>query len=312
MRMLSPTRQDSLNLLLLRSLACGAVLTLALLLILLFYQSWPAINSFGWSFITSEIWNPVGDEYGGLAFVYGTLITSFFALLLAAPLSIMTALFLNEVLPRPIGRLLGIFVEMLAAIPSIVFGLWGIFYLSPWVQTDLTPLLQSLFGATPFFPSDGVSFGIGYLTASLILAIMITPTITGLCREIFHAIDNLQKEAAFALGATPFEAMKIAILRPSFPGIIGSCILGLGRALGETMAVAMVIGNTPQIKLSLLEPGATMASVIANEYAESEGDMHISALCLVGLLLFVITFLVNLGARSLVWNYRNKKGGSLV
>ena len=309
--MLSPTRQDFLNLLLLRTLACAVVLTLILFIILLFRQSWPAMESFGWSFVTSEVWNPVMDQFGGLAFVYGTLTTSFLALLLAAPLSVMAALFLNEVLPSSLGTILGIFVEMLAAIPSIVFGLWGIFHLSPWVQAELTPLLQSILGSTPFFPADGVSFGIGTLTASLILAIMITPTITGLCREIFQTIDGLQKEAAYALGATHFEAMKIAILRPSFPGIMGSCILGLGRALGETMAVAMVIGNTPQIKLSLLEPGATMASVIANEYAESEGDLHISALCLIGLLLFVITFLVNLGARSLVWNYRKKRGGAL-
>ena len=309
--MISPARQDSLNLLFLRSLACALVTTLVLLLLLLFRQSWPAINSFGWDFVTSQVWNPIGDQYGGLAFVYGTLVTSFLALALAAPLSVMTALFLNEILPTSWGNLLGIFVEMLAAIPSIVFGLWGIFHLAPWVQKDLTPLLQRLLGATPFFPSDGVSFGIGFLTASLILAIMITPTITGLCREIFQTIDPIQKEAAFALGATPFEAMRIAILRPSFAGITGSCILGLGRALGETMAVAMVIGNTPQIALSLFEPGATMASVMANEYAESEGDLHISALCLVGLFLFAITFIVNLGARRLARNYGKHKTGIL-
>ena len=302
------SRQDDLNLLFLRSLSCGVILILILLAILLFRQSWPAINSFGWDFLTSEIWNPVENQFGGLAFIYGTLITGFFALILAAPLSIMTALFLNEILPTPLGNLLGIFVEILASIPSIVFGLWGIFHLSPWVQTELTPLLQSFLGMTPFFPADGVSFGIGYLTASLILAIMITPTITGLCREIFQTVDGLQKEAAYALGATPFEAMRIAILRPSFPGIIGSCILGLGRALGETMAVAMVIGNTPQISFSLFQPGATMASVIANEYAESESDLHISALCLIGLFLFAITFLTNFGARSLVRNYRKRSG----
>ena len=311
MKIFSPARQDALSLLFLRTLSCGVITILALFILLLFLQSWPAINSFGWDFITSETWNPVRDQYGGLAFIYGTLVTSFLALALAAPLSIMTALFLNEILPTPLGNLLGFFVEMLAAIPSIVFGLWGIFHLSPWVQTELTPVLQRFLGMTPFFPSSGVSFGIGYLSASIILAIMITPTITGLCREIFQTVDPLQKEAAFALGATPFETMKIAILRPSFPGIVGSCILGLGRALGETMAVAMVIGNTPQIKLSLFEPGATMASVIANEYAESEGDMHIASLCLIGLLLFAITFLVNLAARSLAHNYRNKKGGSL-
>ena len=305
--MFPPTRQDSLNLLFLRIISCTMIMTLILFILLLFRQSWPVISSYGWNFITSDIWNPVREEYGGLAFIYGTLVTSFFALALSAPLSIMTALFLNEVLPTPLGNLLSIFVEMLAAIPSIVFGLWGIFHLSPWVQTELTPVLQKIWGMTPFFPADGVSFGIGFLTASLILAIMITPTITGLCREIFQTVDPLQKEAAFALGATPFEAMRIAILRPSFSGVVGSCILGLGRALGETMAVAMVIGNTPQIKLSLFEPGATMASVIANEYAESEGDLHISALCLIGLVLFLITFVVNLAARSLAHRYDKNK-----
>ena len=227
--MLSPARQDTLNLAFLRTLSCTVVAVLALFIVLLFIQSWPALSSFGRDFFTSDVWDPVNDQFGGLAFVYGTLITSFFALLVAAPLSIMTALFLNEVLPRSLGNIFGIFVEMLAAIPSIVFGLWGIFYLAPWVQTSLTPWLQSILGATPFFPFDGVSFGIGFLSASLILAIMISPTITGLCREIFQAVDPLQKEAAFALGATPFEAMRIAILRPSFPGIVGSCILGLGR-----------------------------------------------------------------------------------
>ena len=308
--MLSPARQDNLNLAFLRTLSGIIVLLLALFILLLFVQSWPALISFGKDFFTSDVWDPVRDQFGGLSFIYGTLVTSFFALVLAAPLSIMTALFLNEVLPRTLGNILGIFVEMLAAIPSIVFGLWGIFHLAPWVQKELTPSLQSILGMTPFFPSDGISFGIGFLSASLILAIMISPTITGLCREIFQTVDPLQKEAAFALGSTPFEAMRIAILRPSFPGIVGSCILGLGRALGETMAVAMVIGNTPQIKLSLFEPGATMASVIANEYAESEGDMHISALCLIGLFLFAITFIVNIGARNLVYRYRQRSGGA--
>ena len=241
----SPTQQDKLHLMFLRVLAGGAVATLALFIVLLVLQSWPALKHSGLSLITDDFWNPLDDQYGGLAFIYGTLITSLTAVLLAATLSIMVALFLGEVLPSSIGNFLGIFVEMLAAIPSIIFGLWGIFYLSPWVKESLTPILKHFLGFTPFFPADGAGFGIGFLTAALILAIMITPTITGLCREIFRGIPSLQKEAALALGATPFEAMRIAILRPSLPGITGSVVLGLGRALGETMAVAMVIGNNP-------------------------------------------------------------------
>lgn len=309
---ISLDRQDNINKNILRLVAMMMIVILVSCVVMLFVQAWPAAKTFGWTFLVDDWWNPVEDHFGGLAFIYGTVVTSFFALLISAPTSVMVALFLNEVLPPKGSQIVGTFVEMIAAVPSIVFGLWGIFNLAPWVKNSLTPVLKGLFGSTPLFPEDGASFGIGILSASLILAVMITPTICSICREVFKTIPRIQKEAALALGSTPFECMKIAILRPSVPGIVGAMTLGLGRALGETMAVAMVIGNNPQIKASLFESGATMASVLANEYAEADGDLHLSALCLVGLLLFLITLITNILARGIVWRYRKKHGGNLV
>lgn len=291
------------------SLAFTAFMIIALLVTmisLLIGESWIAIEAFGYQFISESYWNPVLEDFGGLAFIYGTLITSFVAILIAAPLSVMVALFIQEICPPKIGHVLGLMIEMIAAIPSIVFGLWGLFFLAPIVREYIAPFLRETLGFLPFF--QGPSFGIGILTASIILAIMITPTITSLCREVFKVIPDRQKEAALGLGATRFEAIRIAVLSPSKSGITGATVLGLGRALGETMAVAMVIGNSPAITASLFAPGATLASVIANEYAEATSDMHIAALCLIGLLLFAITFIVNFFARALVWHYAKKEG----
>jgi len=297
--------QDKINVWLLRSLAFGIVAMLATLIFLLFKQSSEAVEEFGLlNFITTDNWNPVEDEFGGLSFLYGTAVSSILALAMAAPVSIAIALFINEMLPDWIAKILGIFVEMIAAIPSIVFGLWGIYYLAPFVKETLTPILKNTLGFLPLF--QGPSFGIGMLTASLILAIMIVPTITSICREVFKTIPGHQKEAALALGATRFEMIKLSILNPSFSGIMGGVVLGFGRALGETMAVAMVIGNSTSISSSLLAPASTMASVIANEYAEAESDLHVAALCLVGIFLFVITLLINFAARSIVWRYNKK------
>jgi phosphate transport system permease protein len=303
----SSAKQDKLNITLMKTVASGVVLLLVLLVILLFKQAWPAISEFGIEFVTSTWWNPVEDEFGGLAFLYGTLLTSFLALLMAAPLSVAIALFIQEVLHTRAAKLLSLFVEMIASIPSIVFGLWGLFYLAPFVKDQLTPFLKSTLGFLPFF--QGPSFGIGILTASLILAIMIIPTISSICQEVFKTISPLQKEAALALGSTRYEMIKLAILKPSFSGIMGAIVLGLGRALGETMAVAMVIGNQAIVSPSFFSPAATMASVIANEYAEADSDLHVSALCLVGILLFVVTLIVNGLARFIVWRYERKIGG---
>jgi phosphate transport system permease protein len=302
---ISAKTQDQINVWLLRSLAFGIVAMLATLIFLLFKQSSEAVEEFGLlNFITTDNWNPVEDEFGGLSFLYGTAVSSILALAMAAPVSIAIALFINEMLPEWIGKILGIFVEMIAAIPSIVFGLWGIYYLAPFVKEILTPILKNSLGFLPLF--QGPSFGIGMLTASLILAIMIVPTITSICREVFKTIPGHQKEAALALGATRLEMIKLSILNPSFSGIMGGVVLGFGRALGETMAVAMVIGNSTSISTSLLAPASTMASVIANEYAEAESDLHVAALCLVGIFLFVITLLINFAARSIVWRYNKK------
>lgn len=298
------SQQDRINFNFLRVIALAIIVLLLSMIVLLFIESYQAIKIFRGHFLLTDLWNPVEEEFGALAFVYGTMITSTLALFLAAPISVAVAIFLNEVLPHWAGHIAGQFVEMIAAIPSIVFGLWGLYFLAPWVKNFLSPFLKKTLGFLPFF--QGPSFGIGILTASIILAIMIVPTITSICREVFKTIPLLQKEAALALGATRFEAITLTVLRPSFSGIVGAVVLGLGRALGETMAVAMVIGNSPQISKSFFAPAATMASVMANEYAEAESDLHISALCLVGLLLFVVTFVTNLAARTIVW--RAKRG----
>jgi phosphate transport system permease protein len=296
-------REDAISLFLMKTMAALVVAMLFCLILLLFKVSLPSIKSFGFQFIISSEWNPVEDKFGGLAFIFGTCLTSSLALLLAAPLSIGVALFINEILPQKIGNVLALFVEMIASIPSIVFGLWGLFYLSPWIKTIAAPWLKLHFGFLPFF--TGPSFGIGFLTASLILAVMITPTITSVCREVFKSIPPLQKEAALALGATRYETLKIAVLAPSLSGIVGAIVLGFGRAVGETMAVAMVIGNSPTISASVFSPGATMASVIANEYPEASG-LQISSLCYVGLLLFFITIIINGIARTIIWRGQNK------
>lgn len=273
---------------------------------MLFAEAGPAISEQGYSLLESDWWNPINDQFGSLAFVYGTLVSSTVALLIAAPISIAVALFITQVLPKKAAALIGLFVEMIAAVPSIVFGLWGIFFLAPWIKDFVTPALKSTLGFTPLF--QGPSFGIGMLTASIILAIMIVPTITSICREVFKTVPRGHKEAALALGATKFESIKIAVLKPSFSGMMGGVVLGLGRALGETMAVAMVIGNSAAINVSLFAPGATMASVIANEYAEAESDLHLSALCFIAVLLFLVTLVVNLSSRFIVWRSKRKAG----
>lgn len=292
---------DKLAKLFMQSVAIAILILLSTMLVLLFQMSGEAIKEFGFSFLTSTSWDPIMEEFGALPFIYGTLVTSIIALLIAAPVSVMVAIFITEILPVKLGQLLGLFVEMIAAIPSIVFGLWGLFFLAPIVRENISPFLNKTLGFIPLF--DGPSFGIGILTASIILAIMIVPTITSISREVFKTVPGHQKEAALALGATREEMIRLAVLRPSFSGITGAIVLGFGRALGETMAVAMVIGNSSKISLSLFAPGATMSSVIANEYAEASAGLHLSSLCLVGLLLFLVTLIVNSMARLIVWKF---------
>lgn len=262
-------------------------------------NSAPSLRAFGFGFLTGRVWDPIGGEFGALPFIYGTIVSSLLAVLISVPLSIGVAVFLVEQAPRRIARPVGFLVELLAAIPSVVYGLWGIFVLAPFIRERIGPPLQSWFGWTPFF--QGPVTGIGLLTGGIILAIMITPIISAVVRDVLAAVPMSQREAALALGATKWETTRV-VLANGAPGIAGAVILGLGRAIGETMAVTMLIGNRPQISVSLFEPSYTIASVLANEFTEAMGELYLSALFELGLLLFLVTFLVNGGARLLVWS----------
>ncbi|MGH8100703.1 MAG: phosphate ABC transporter permease subunit PstC [Chthoniobacterales bacterium] len=257
-----------------------------------------AIQKFGFRFLTTSKWDPVTEEFGALPFVYGTLVSSFIALLIAVPLSIATAVYLTELAPLWIRQPIVSLIEMLAAIPSVILGLWGIFVMIPWLRDYLFPFLKHILGWTPFF--TGPIYGPCMLAGGIIVAIMILPIITSISREILRSVPNLQREAAYALGATRWEVTRIAVLSYARKGLFGAIMLGLGRALGETMAVTMVIGNTPQIAASLFKPGYTLASVIANEFTEATTDTYLEALFEIGLVLFGVTILVNLLAQLLL------------
>lgn len=293
--------QDALLFYLLRTIAVVVIILLLGIVFVLFHSAWPSIKVNGLSFILRREWNPVEESYGALPFIFGTLITSFVALLLATPVSILIALFITEYLPKSFAKIVALLVEMVAAIPSIVFGLWGLFYLAPFVKKTLAPFLKYHFGFMPLF--QGPSFGIGILTAALILSIMIVPTISSICRSIFELVPPHQKEASYALGSTKYEMIKLAVIGPSIPGISSAVVLGLGRALGETMAVTMLIGNSPIISSSLFSPAATMASAMANEYADANTPLHVSSLCYLALILFGVTFFSNLFAKTIVKSF---------
>lgn len=293
--------QDALLFYILRTISVVVIALLLGIIVVLFHSAWPAIKANGISFLIRREWNPVEDNYGALPFIFGTLATSLTALLIATPVSVLIALFITEYLPKTFSRIISLLVEMVAAIPSIVFGLWGIFYLAPFVKSTLAPFLKLHLGFLPLF--QGPSFGIGILTASLILSIMIVPTISSICRSIFELVPAHQKEASYALGSTKYEMIKLAVITPSLSGISSAVVLGLGRALGETMAVTMLIGNSPIISASLFSPAATMASVMANEYADANTPLHVSSLCYLALLLFLVTFLSNLFAKTIVKSF---------
>ena len=245
-------------------------------------------------------WDPVNDRFSALPFIYGTLVSSFLALLLAVPLAIGVAIFLTEMCPRKLRNLLSFLTELLAAIPSVIYGLWAVFVLVPIMREHMNPFLIHTLGWTGLFTDDNPT-GLGFLTAGIILAIMILPVISSLTREVMTSVPHSQREAVLALGATRWEMIRMGVLRNARIGIVGAIILGLGRALGETMAVAMVIGNSPEIHHSLLANGSSMAAVIANEYTEAVGNMHLSALTEIGLALFIVTIIVNTFARLLMW-----------
>jgi phosphate transport system permease protein len=249
-------------------------------------------------FLTSSDWDPVQERFGALPFIYGTLVTSAVAILVALPVSVGLALFLSEMGPKRLRPPVAYAIEVLAAIPSVIFGLWGLFVMVPWLRQSLQPFLQSTLGFLPFF--RGPMIGLGYLAAGLILALMVLPTIASVTIEVLKTVPPALKEGALALGATRWEAIRIAVLPYARPGILGATLLGLGRALGETMAVTMVIGNSPEISASLFAPGYTLPAVIANEFAEATGDVHIGALASLGLVLFGITLILNAVAQILI------------
>ena len=258
-----------------------------------------SIAQFGWRFLATSVWDPVRDEYGALPLIFGTVLSSFLALVIALPLGLGVAVFLSELAPRWLERPLSFLVELLAAIPSIVYGLWGIFVLVPWLRLHAEPWLGSHLGFLPFF--KGAPYGFGMLAAGLILSVMVLPIIASISRDVMRSIPDLLREAALGLGATRWETTKV-VLAASKSGILGATLLGLGRAVGETMAVTMVIGNRADISASLFSPGYSMASVIANEFAEATTSMYTSALIEVALVLFVVTILLNALARLIVWS----------
>jgi phosphate transport system permease protein len=285
---------------------------LAILIVMLLEmssESLPAIRKFGWKFITSSEWDAVQGVFGALPYLYGSVVSSVLALLLATPLSIGTAVFITEICPKRWSGIIAPLVELLAAIPSVIYGLWGVLVMAPWLQTTVEPFLAEHLGFTPFF--EGAPYGVSMLAAIFILVIMVVPIITSITKEVLLAVPQSQKEAAIALGATRWEMIKMAILPYGRSGILGAAILGLGRAVGETMAVTMVIGNAPKISLSLLSPAYTMPSVIANEFAEATSKLHSSALMEIGLILLVVTLIINALARLLIWSVSRGAGGGV-
>ena len=283
-------------------LACGlCVLALVGLIIYeLITTSSLSWHAFGWKFFFRSEWDPVNEQFGAFPFVYGTLVSSVVALVIAVPLAIGVAVFITEMSPRRLRGALSFTTELLAAIPSVIYGLWAIFVLVPLLRQYVEPFLMRTLGWTGLF--EGPPYGIGMLAAGVILAIMIIPIISSITREVMTAVPQQQREAVLALGATRWEMIRTGVLRNARAGILGGIILGLGRALGETMAVTMVIGNRAEIARSLLAPGYTMASVIANEFSEATGNLYLSALVEVGLALFIVTIIVNILAQILVWS----------
>ena len=282
-------------------LACGlSVLALVCLIVYeLITKSNLSWHAFGWKFFVQSEWDPVNEQFGALPFVYGTIVSSILALILAVPLAVGVGVFITEMCPRWLKGPLAFTTELLAAIPSVIYGLWAIFVLVPLLREYVQPFLARYLGWTGLF--EGPPYGIGMLAAGIILAIMVVPIVSAITREVMTAVPQQQREAVLALGATRWEMIRTGVLRNARAGILGGVILGLGRALGETMAVTMVIGNRPEIARSLFAPGYTMASVIANEFTEATGDVYLSALVEVGLALFILTIIVNILAQILVW-----------
>jgi phosphate transport system permease protein len=270
----------------------------------------PALGTFGFTFVTTEVWNPVTEKFGALAPIYGTLVTSFIAMLIAVPVGLMIAFFLTELCPKMLRRPIAIAIELLAGIPSIIYGIWGLFVFAPFLQKHIQPFLIDTLGNLPLIGSlfEGPPYGIGMLTAGFILAIMVLPFVTAISRDVFDAVPAVLKEATYGLGCTTWEVFKHVILPYTRVGVIGGCMLGLGRALGETMAVTFVIGNAHTVSASILQPGTTISATIANEFTEAVGDLYTSSLIALGLILFFITFVVLAVARYMLLRIQQKAG----
>jgi phosphate transport system permease protein len=279
-----------------------ALMVLSLILLMgfeMYEDSKLSIAKFGLRFLTGTTWDPVREVYGALPFVFGTIVSSAIALVISLPLSLGVAIFLSELAPAWLERPLSFLIELLAGIPSIVYGLWGIYVLVPWIRTIVEPFISRNLGSLPIF--SGAPYGFGMLAAGLILSVMILPIVASISRDVLKSVPQTQREAALGVGATRWQSIRL-ILKDAKSGILGATLLGLGRAMGETMAVTMVIGNRPTISASLFDPGYSMASVLANEFTEATSDMYISALIEIALLLFLMTILVNMMARILVWS----------
>ena len=284
----------------------AALLVLAMLAAItvsLVIGAWPALREYGFGFLTSHSWNPVTEKFGGIAPIYGTLVTSFIALGIAVPVGLGIAVYLTESCPPRLRRPIGVAIELLAGIPSIIFGIWGLFILAPFLQQHVQPGLIATFASVPVLSSvfEGPPYGIGMLTAALILAIMVLPFITAVSRDVFETVPPVLKEAAYGMGCTTWEVVRNVVIPHTRVGLVGGVMLGLGRALGETMAVTFVIGNAHKISPSLLAPGTTISATIANEFTEAVGDLYTSSLVLLGLILFAITLIVLAGARTMLW-----------
>jgi phosphate transport system permease protein len=296
--------------LLTKSAAVSVLIILGGVMFSLIDGSLPALRTFGLDFLLEQRWNPVTEKFGALAPIYGTLVTSLIAMLIAVPVGLLIAMFLTELCPMWLRRPIGIAIELLAGIPSIIYGIWGLFVFAPFLQDTLQPFLIATFGNIPVLSAlfAGPPYGIGVLTAGLILAIMVLPFITSISRDVFDAVPPVLKEAAYGVGCTTWEVVRNVVLPYTRVGVIGGIMLGLGRALGETMAVTFVIGNAHKISASLLAPGTTISATIANEFTEAVGDLYTSSLIALGLILFVITFIVLAAARYMLLRIERRIG----
>ncbi|WP_436233360.1 phosphate ABC transporter permease subunit PstC [Nevskia soli] len=296
-----------------RTAAITVLLLLGGVILSLIHGSIPAFKAFGFSFLTTETWNPVTEKFGALAPIYGTLVTSFIAMLIGIPVSLGVAIFITELCPLWLRRPISTAIELLAGIPSIIYGIWGLFVLSPFLQAHVQPLIIATFSGVPVLSSlfAGPPYGIGIFTAGIILSIMVLPYITSVTRDVFETVPAVLKESAYGLGCTTWEVVSKVVLPYTRAGVIGGIMLGLGRALGETMAVTFVIGNAHKIAASILAPGTTISANIANEFTEAEGELYTSSLVAQGLILFGITFIVLAAARLMLLRLEMRSGSKV-